>query len=197
MRRAFPLLLIGCMLLAAPQARAFGPGRPRTAYWVDPCWPAGPGYRAPVPAAPLGTRLPSPYARDYALPSPAPPSAQPIQPTPGPKVIESRSTGNDAPAKPEPGAVRDYEAFYLAPEVVPAVGKAGEDSWPVSFWNLSGRSVSLHVVAQVGKRTYTLERGRQLTLDLPRQFQWQVEKRDPVSMEVPNGRAGMEIVIRR
>lgn len=186
------------MLIWNATAQGFG-GRPRTAHAIDPCWPATgrpSAYAVPVmtpsPGPIYGTRLPSPYVRDYAAPTPAPPSATPIEPGPAaPRVIESRSTGETA-AHPQ-AARKDYEAFYLAPAALAPARATDALARTVSFWNFSERNVSL----QIEGRTYSLARGRQLTLSLPVKFQWRIGQRDPVSLEVPAGRSGVEIVIRR
>jgi hypothetical protein len=213
------VLIIGGLMVLAWEAHGFG-GRERTVFYVDPCWPVAPMYVGPVGPAPFlapaqaaGSRLPSPYIRDYAVPSPAPPSTTPIQPQPGPNVIESRSVTRVEPGPESVGPVGrppdpedrrqpveggqpvapDYDAFYFAPDARTPLGKTRENSAPVSFWNLSERSVMLRVNGQ----SYRLRRGQQASFTLPRQFQWQIEQREPIAAEVPSDRRGVEIVIRR
>jgi hypothetical protein len=144
-----------------------------------------------VPGA--ARRLPATYSRDFAPARPAPPSGEPTMapPRPRPEVTESRRSSQAPPEPGTPGLSRSYYDAYTLAGAAPATGNATVCS--VSFWNLSPGPVTL----RVNDRAYTLERGRQLTLDLPRQFQWRLDPRDPEHAQVPDGQPGLEIVVRR
>jgi hypothetical protein len=63
----------------------------------------------------------------------------------------------------------------------------------VSFWNLSGQDLVLNV----GDQRVTLDRGRSATLELDREFSWQIEGRQAESGHVAGKESALEIVIRR
>jgi hypothetical protein len=160
----------------------------------DPCaWPVPVVTYAPFyPVQPRGVvpgpRLPATYARDYAPPTPAPPSPEPIPSPPRlqPDVRESRSF-------PQGSRSRSYyDTYYAAANATPPE-PADANACSVSFWNLSPRRISL----RVNDQTYGIERGRQLNLALPRQFRWQMENREPEAMQIADGQAALEVVIRR
>jgi hypothetical protein len=194
----FVAMLAG-MCLAGPLAATEGPGY-RTvwlAYAWDPCGWYGPVVSpvlAPYPVdswRPVGpgARFPSPPAREYAPAVPAPPSPEPIQsfPREKPSIDESRSFYQGNPRSSY------YDTYYAAPNPNFPPGTAAEDACSVSFWNLSPRRVAL----RVNDRTYTVERGRPLLLELPRQFRWQVDNRGAETLQVAAGQQAVEIVIRR
>jgi hypothetical protein len=63
----------------------------------------------------------------------------------------------------------------------------------VGFWNLTGQDL----VFQAGGQRLALPRGRNVTLELDRQFTWQVEGRPALKEQAPAGEPAMAIVIRR
>jgi hypothetical protein len=63
----------------------------------------------------------------------------------------------------------------------------------VSFWNLSGQEL----VLKVGSQRVTLDRGRSATLELEREFTWQIEGREMEPGRVAAKESALEIVIRR
>jgi hypothetical protein len=67
------------------------------------------------------------------------------------------------------------------------------DRHSVGFWNLSSQDLMVTVAGQ----RIVLPRGRSATVQVPRQFTWQVEGRPPLVEQVPAGESAMEIVIRQ
>jgi hypothetical protein len=62
----------------------------------------------------------------------------------------------------------------------------------IGFWNLSGRDITLTVEG----KTRTLAKNRSLTLELEREFSWQVDRLPGHIERVPEGLAAHEVVIR-
>lgn len=133
---------------------------------------------SPAPIAP------QPSTRPYAPQTPAPPSPEPIQSQPRekPQVRESRS------AQPGPVSPKYYDSYYVA-------GAAGNptESCSVAFWNLANQPLQLRIAGQ----THTVPHQQAVTLNLPRQFQWQVDQREPEPVQMAQDQSAMEIVIRR
>lgn len=125
-------------------------------------------YAEPVQVAPpFCVPLSAPV---HALPVPAPASGVPLPVAPG--VSEWR---------PNPTASTTHDA-----------NKPVADLCTISFWNHADRDLTLRIAGQ----TRVLPRGRGLTLDLPRQFVWQVGGRAPQTERVPAGEAQREIALR-
>lgn len=133
------------------------------------------------PVAPAPAAVPVAPTSPYAVPTPAPPS-QTVEPplekpggTSGPKVTESRAA---------------------APAILPATAQKAppeKDRCRVGFWNVSGRDVTLTINGQAR----LLPRDRSLTLDLGRQFIWQVDARPAQTERVPADNSTLEIVVRQ
>jgi hypothetical protein len=141
-------------------------------------------YPCPLFLVPSAVSAPaSPVAPVYARPTPAPPSAAPA-PTgegtrfpgkgPTPRVTESRS------------AVASYSVVPRSSE------KLAGERCSVGFWNLTNRDLTLKVEGN----SRVIPRGKSVTLELGRQFVWQIEGREPQTEQVPPTEAGVEIVIR-
>jgi hypothetical protein len=97
--------------------------------------------------------------------------------------MESRTPTAQAPPP------KFYDAYYVA-----GTGASdAKETCSVAFWNLADRPLELRVAG----RTHTIPSHRQVTLDLPRQFQFQVEQRPPEPTQVAQEQSAMEIVIRR
>lgn len=158
-------------------------------YYAPAAPPAYVIYDYPVyvtPTAPVCIPQ-APQAKLYAQPLPAGPSGTapsgvvpkttepPLSPTPKPGVTESRSF---------------FNAYTVAPR---ANDKPAAARIPVGFWNLTDHDITL----TVDKSTHVLPRGKNLKLDLARQFIWRVDARDSLTEQVPGSEAGLEIVIRR
>jgi len=62
----------------------------------------------------------------------------------------------------------------------------------VAFWNLSNRDLRIKIAGQA----QVIARGKNLTLDLSRQFVWQVEGQEPQTENMPATESAMEIVLR-
>jgi hypothetical protein len=138
---------------------------------------------AHTPAAPSSSpsRLPSNYSRDYAPEIPPAPGIEPSSPPRRPEVFESIEKKHY------------YDAYFSAGDDVTAVRRARDDNRSVCFWNLTAGRLSIRVEG----KPYVLDRGKQLTLDLPRQFRWQVDGRQAESVVFEDDRAALEIVIRQ
>jgi hypothetical protein len=125
--------------------------------------------------------------RLYAQPRPAPASTgkEPPLADPGKKLpISSESKKAQSPAA-------GYFDSYAVASTDPAARADGLCS--VSFWNLSASKMTL----KVGEKSTTLPAGRNVTLDLERRFQWQIEGREVQKGQVAANDRGVEIVIRR
>lgn len=130
----------------------------------------------PAPVAPAPVYAAPPPA--YAPPAPACPSPAPLEP-PMP------------PARPAP-AVSESPSQARAPAVTTTAAKPSPIV-QVSFWNYSNQDVTLRVDGQAR----ILARGRGLTLDMPREFVWQVNDRTEETERVPAEKPGVQIVIGR
>jgi hypothetical protein len=114
-----------------------------------------------------------------ARPQPAPASSGPVAPQTSPM--------NKVPA------VNESRSFFDAYAVAPRpTDKPAKDRAEVGFWNLSGHDLTLKVAGQ----THRLEHGKNLKLQLNRQFVWRVEDREAQSERVPDEVPGLDIVIR-
>jgi hypothetical protein len=123
------------------------------------------------------------YVPGYANPQPAPPSKAPViqtkeppvgQSASGPKVTESRmqTVDQSAPAKKVEGGAKDR--------------------CTVGFWNVSAADVKLLVDGKV----YAVPRNRNVTLEVGREFTYQVNAEPPHNERVPDEKTSHEIVIR-
>jgi hypothetical protein len=141
-------------------------------------------YCPPTPATP--TVIPVPDARPgYANPVPAPPSSTgepPLQKG----IMPPAKTSNEARM---PVIVTSHAQSGLLSAGATPIPK---DRCRVGFWNLSGRDVTL----VIGGQTISLAKDRAVTMDLERQFAWQVEGRPQHVERVGEGQATHEVVIR-
>ena len=71
-----------------------------------------------------------------------------------------------------------FSAYAVAPRGAPV--PAGERA-RVAFWNLSSTDITL----TVANEAYSLPRGKNLKLDLPRQFVWRVDSREAQNEKCP------------
>ena len=95
---------------------------------------------------------------------------------------------NQRRKEPPPSGARIIVATHGAS----SAASPGKDRLKVGFWNLTGRDITLIVDG----KTRTVEKNRSLSLELEREFSWQVD-RMPVHIErVPDGLAAHEVVIR-
>jgi hypothetical protein len=141
------------------------------------CWWYGPpavSYYYPAPACYYYPRV---IAVPDALPKPAPPSQTGEPPLHrldktaaerAPVIITTRALAADAAATPT------------------------KDRLKIGFWNLTGRDITLTIEG----KTRTLAKNRALTLELEREFSWQVDRRPAHIERVPDGQSVHEVVIR-
>lgn len=179
--------------MAVPASAHFGfliRPRPITAYYlavpVVPVWvtPAVVCMPVPVENAP---------PRPYAQPQPAPSSSakEPPLAEPGKPTLPSNPTPSPEQKQSQNRQSSYFDAYAVAPSAARAPATSNRCS--VSFWNLSGRELIL----KVGERRVTLDSGRSSTLNLDRQFTWQIEGRDPQNGRIAATDSALEIVIRR
>lgn len=158
------------------------------AYWLrNGCHGGGPAAYYPVPVCPVPNTpvisMPSgpgpiqvrPVPRDpLAVPSPAPPSM------------------NEPPlGSPPKRAPLVTESKWQAQQ--PALtDSAAKDRLLVGFWNLSGRDVTLKVDGQ----SRVIGKDKAITLQVERQFVWQVDQGEPKMERVPPERRQFEVLIR-
>jgi len=176
---------------ALPASAHFGISfrpRPTTAFYCPVPMPVA------VVAVPAQICVPVaievPLLRPFAQPQPAPPSGkEPPQLEPG-----TGAPPDKAPASPEPKTVEVQKPSYFdSYAVAPGATMSANGRCSVSFWNLAPQGL----VLKVGERRVQLASCRSLTLELDRQFTWQVEGRDPQTGEVATKDSALEIVIRR
>ncbi len=116
----------------------------------------------------------SPSTKIYSQPTQAPSRKQTVEP----------------PSKKAP-KIRESASFYQQTKLNEI--SAENNTCQVGFWNISNRDV----VLKVGGRTYDLEKNRSLTIDLPREFSWQIGSAGRNQEFVPEDRNSYEIVIRQ
>ncbi len=185
--------------------------------FVDPCVVAGPSFiRGPQLQQPTSDRtrstVPSAPTRPaYSTPTAAPPSANPpplTEPQPTPKQSPSSSDRPPPLAVPPPAveppklpsssdrppAVSEstsyFDTYAVAPRGAP---RPAGDRLTAGFWNLTDHDLTVKVDGQ----PHVLARGKNLPVDVGRQFVWQVEGRDPQKEQIATGESAIEIVIRR
>jgi hypothetical protein len=135
------------------------------------------------PACVPMTAVSVPSVRLLAQPVAAPPSSD----NEPPRAKLETSSGEKKPQ------VRDsdyYDAYSVASS---GSAKTVNGRCSVSFWNLSKKAL----VLQVSGRRLSLDRGRSLTLELDRQFTWQIEGREERTQTVASGESALDILIRR
>jgi len=198
---------IFCGVITGASAHGFGGrARPATAtagyaypyaysYYVPVVAPSCYGMPAPVrvlppcppgfQAAPRVVPLTASPAIPFAPPRPAPPSPEPpTGKTSEPPLGKSMSLRSADDSKRAPQIVETR-----GPAVAPPLGK---ERCKVGFWNVSGRDIDLVVAG----KTHTLQKDRALTLEVDRQFSWQVAGRAAAQERVPEEKAFHEIVLR-
>ncbi len=117
---------------------------------------------------------------NYAAPSAAPPSPSgPLQPSTLTPPVPPRISESG----PHPAGV----AVTMTSE------KRATQRCSVAFWNLTDRPLTLTIDGQ----SKVIERSRSTTLDLPRQFVWQIDNRERQVETIPPSESALEVVIRR
>jgi hypothetical protein len=179
-----PLLPVDC---PPPTPRLVPTPLPGTA-------PANPTWAPATPAPPSAGPLPPVPTAQPTTPNTAPP---PIAPqTPPPPTAPKLPALPPPPGMPQAAVQESHSStntfdMYSVP---PDKGiKPTADRCSVGFWNLTGKELTLKIDGQ----TRTVAAGKSLTLDLARQFVWQVMGREAQNSTVPTADLGVEIVIRR
>lgn len=97
-----------------------------------------------------------------------------------------------APASPK--ADTQKASSDKAPVIIATRGTASVagERLKIGFWNLTGRDITLTVEG----KSRTLAKNRSLSLELGREFSWQVERAPAHIERVPEGLAVHEVVIR-
>jgi hypothetical protein len=172
--RRISFCVITVCLLTDSSAEAFGGGlgwrsAPRTACYYY-CAPVTPYAYCPPITMPLPRVTPVPDARPTAAP-PSQTAEPPLQ----------KQTSND-PRMPVIGS-----SPTIGSKAPPA-----KDRCRVGFWNLSGRDVTL----VIDGTARTLAKDRSVTLDLERQFTWQVAGQPQHVERVREAQTTLELVIR-
>jgi hypothetical protein len=147
---------------------------PSVAYYVPTYYYAAPAVACAAAVAPV------PAVPSYAVPTTAPASTTnepPLQTTPKrvPNVQDDAS---------KPGMTSFYQ--YTS-------ARQSEPEIRVGFWNMTQRDF----VLQVGGETHLLKSDRGVTLNLPRDFVWQLDQRAAEAESVPVNRSSFEILIRQ
>jgi hypothetical protein len=130
-------------------------------------WYAPPAVSYYYPA-PVYYYYPRVIAIPDAPPTPAPPSSNAKTASERPVIITTRGLATDA------------------------AGTAAKVRLKIGFWNLTGRDITLTVAGQVR----TLAKNRAVTLELEREFSWQIDRLPAHLERVPEGQAVHEVVIR-
>ncbi len=141
-----------------------------------------------VPARPLGIAPPVPATMPLLLATPTP--AGPSSTAEPPLAPGGKSSAPPAPGQPGIREARYYDTYAVAPSTS---SKPSGDHCSVGFWNLTNRDISVKVAG----RNHVVPSRKNLTLDLERQFAWQVEGRNAETAQVPDSESGLEIVIRK
>jgi hypothetical protein len=197
MRISRVLLAVPGLLLSGQWADAFGWRSSHTVsyypvFYTYPVVYSYPACPVPVIAAPVMTAPTTPYAVPRAAPPSPRESAEP--PTSSskkqaPTINEMRSNSGTAhPLTPTPlpqGERGRGEGASKYPSV--------DDRCRVGFWNVSGRDVTI----KVNGESRRLPRNRAVTLELPRDFVWQLEDREVRREQVPSGQPTFEIILRQ
>lgn len=149
---------------------------------------------APVIYSPAILAMPTPAgATRWAKTTSAPPSASPYVPPgeagsgrgPAPKSMVALDSG---------AAVSEDSPYFDVYPVVPREGdKPAGDTCTVTFLNLANRDVSV----TVDGKSQSVARGQKVVVTVPRQFQWQLQGREPRTEQVGMGSSALQIVIRR
>lgn len=193
------LLMLGSVLSATAHSGLLGRSRQVTVYYYAVPVIASPVYIAPPPVVCIPV-APVLVPRTLAQPEIAPPSMgrePPLNepPRPGPTMQNnapppSSPAGSQPPTGVQQREARYFDAYAVAPT---ASAPASGPRVSVSFWNLSAHEM----VLKVGTQRLTLACGRSATLDLERQFTWQIEGREAQAGRVGANDTALEIVIRR
>jgi hypothetical protein len=131
-----------------------------------------------------GTAVELPLAvSPYAVPKPAPPS--PMQTTDEPPLAKPG-------VKRAPAVSESRSSGWQAADLQPDAGTAVKELLPVGFWNVSNRDVVLTVAG----RARVLPANHSITLQVEREFSWQLDQQPAQQGRVPAGKSSLQLVIR-
>ncbi len=156
--------------------------------------PYAPYYPVQTQQPPLANQAPmsgltAPPRRTYAQPTAAPPST-----TPAPLTDAVPPTKSAPPPPPRTPAVTDTGSYYDTYVRALHNSERREGSRPTAeFWNLTERDLTIKVDGQ----RHVVARQKSLLVEVPRQFIWQIEGRDPQKEQIATGESALELVIRR
>jgi hypothetical protein len=174
------------LLLGGNPASAFG-------YWYTPAYVYSSYYYAPIPVY---------YQYYWAVPaySCQPASAVTAIPADSPSTSKADAEPPVLPAatgEPPVGGMNQRPPTISATRaqsgnVVPGGAPLPKDRCRVGFWNLTGREVTLTVEG----KSVTLAKNRSVTMDLERNFAWQVDQRPQHVERIAEGQFAYDLVIR-
>jgi hypothetical protein len=144
---------------------------------------------APMPHAIVPSPVPqkTPKVKSLAEPTPAPPSASPA---PGSPTPVPRSPTTAEPPTFQKRAPTVFEARSGARTAQAA--EVSEDRCKVGFWNITGQDVTL----TIDGKSRMLAKDRAVTIDLGRDFTWQITGREPRHERVPQETNVLEVILR-
>jgi hypothetical protein len=187
--RLFLVSLILMIVVAAGQAcpwrigavEGSKPMPPPTWYYCVP---------APMPYANLPSPIPQksmPKVKNLAEPTPAPPSPSPApgSPTPVPRLPTTAEPPTIQKRAPTVFEARSGARAAQAPEV-------SQERCKVGFWNVTGQDVTL----TIDGKSRMLAKHRAVTVDIGREFTWQITGREPRHERVPLETNVFEVILR-
>jgi hypothetical protein len=189
-------------VVALPASAHFGffrqhGGATRVSYYYVPLPYIVPGVICPPPVIEVGPLAPPPLVQPLpsslaptshqAPPQPAPASpAEQLPPLPPPPVMP--------PAQPEKTTALKVEEPYFKVYTNAGRDQAGRtDRKSVTVWNLTDATLTLKIDGQ----NQVVPAKSSQTVQVPADFAWHVEGREPEVGRVPGDESGVTIVIRR
>jgi len=156
--------------------------------------PYAPYYAVQTQQPPLANQAPAPGLtaaprRTYAQPTAAPPST-----TAAPSTDAVAPTKSASPPPPRTPAVTDTGSYFDTYVRALHNSERREGSRPTAeFWNLTQHDLTIKVDGQ----RHIVAKQKSLLVEVPRQFIWQIEGRDPQKEQIATGELALELVIRR
>src|SRR5262245_6787934 len=147
-----------------------------------------------VPTAMPYANVPSPVpqksmpkVRNLAEPVPAPPSPSPapLSPTPVPRLPTTTEPPTSQKRAPTVFEARSGARTAQAAEV-------SQDRCKVGFWNVTGQDVTL----TIDGKSRMLAKDRAVTVNIGREFTWQITGREPRQERVPQETKVFEVILR-
>jgi hypothetical protein len=83
-----------------------------------------------------------------------------------------------------------YDSYVVAQQ---SGARSNGERCTVGFWNLTDRDVN----ARINGQARTLPRGKNVPIEVPREFVWQLEGREAQVERIAAGESALTIVIRR